>query len=114
MEVVKLCDTPLCNAEVLHFLREKRQQLPSKRPTSSRGGQAATVVLETLTHLEKYDNVTNLTPERVSNFNKKIKANNLELTDAEKLHLMNHCPTVIFFVDLFAISRKIIVFPIFF
>jgi len=95
MEVVKLCDTPLCNSEVLHFLREKKRALSDTRPVSERGNQAATVVLETLNHLEKSEAVTDLTPRRVKAFNRRIKENNLELTDAERLHLINLCPTTL-------------------
>ena len=55
------------------------------------GSQAATVVLETLQHLEKFKAVK---PKDVDNFVKKLQDNSLELTDREKLHLINLCPTV--------------------
>ena len=55
------------------------------------GSQAATVVLETLKHLEKFRTVE---PKNLDNFVQRLQENNLELTDREKLHLVNLCPTV--------------------
>ena len=49
------------------------------------------MVLETLQHLEKFKAVK---PKDVDNFVKKLQENSLELTDREKLHLINLCPTV--------------------
>jgi len=94
MEVVKLCSAPVCNSEVVHFLREKKNLLPTKKK-AVHGSQAATVVLETLNHLEKFESTTDLTPERVDSFQKRLEENNLQLSDREKLHLINLCPTTL-------------------
>ena len=56
MEVVKTSSDILCNSEVLQFLREEREknlQKKSQFRKDNKGGQAATVVLETLTYLDK-------------------------------------------------------------
>jgi len=48
-----------------------------------------------LNHLEKFESTTDLTPERVDSFQKRLEENNLELSDREKLHLINLCPTTL-------------------
>ena len=97
MEVVEPSSAVLCNSEVLQFLREQREKNLQKNKTQykrdNKGGQAATVILETLTHLDKSPS-SDLTPDRVEAFFNKASAIGLDLTSAEKLHILNHCPTV--------------------
>ena len=53
MEVVETCDALPCNAEVLQFLKEKRDKLKRKdRQKEQVEGKGATVVLEALNYLE--------------------------------------------------------------
>ena len=96
MEVVETSSAILCNSEVLQFLREQREENLLKKNLyrkDNKGGQAATVILETLTHLDKSP-CANLNPERVAAFLDKLSATELTLNSAEKLHILNHCPTV--------------------
>lgn len=96
MEVVETSSAVLCNSEVLLFLREQREknlQKKSQYRRDNKGGQAATVVLETLTHLDKSP-CADLTPARVATFLDKLSEAGLDLNSAEKLHILNHCPTV--------------------
>ena len=72
--------------------------------------QAATVVLETLNHLEKFESTTDLTPERVNSFQKRLEENNLELSDREKLHLINLCPTTLVEIQGF-VTKAILYSP---
>ena len=96
MEVVETSSAILCNSEVLQFLREQREENLLKKNLyrkDNKGGQAATVILETLTHLDKSP-CAKLNPERVAAFLDKLSATELTLNSAEKLHILNHCPTV--------------------
>ena len=96
MEVVETNSAVLCNSEVLLFLREQREKNLQKKNQyrkDHKGGQAATVILETLTHLDK-SRCANLTPDRVSSFLDKLSRAELGLSSPEKLHILNHCPTV--------------------
>ena len=96
MEVVETSSAVLCNSEVLQFLREQREKNLQKKNQYRRdhkGGQAATVILETLTHLDKSP-CADLTADRVASFLEKLSEAGLLLTHAEKLHILNHCPTV--------------------
>ena len=96
MEVVETSSAILCNSEVLQFLREQREENLLKKNQyrkDNKGGQAATVILETLTHLDKSP-CANLNPERVAAFLDKLSRTELTLNSAEKLHILNHCPTV--------------------
>ena len=70
MEVIETTSAILCNSEVLQFLREKREKNLQKKNQyrkDNKGGQAATVVLETLTHLDKSP-CADLQSERVEKF----------------------------------------------
>ena len=96
MEVVETSTAILCNSEVLQFLREKREnnlQKKNQYRKDNKGGQAATVVLETLTHLDKSP-CANLHPDKVETFFKKLTETGITLNSAEKLHILNHCPSV--------------------
>ena len=96
MEVVKTSSDILCNSEVLQFLREEREknlQKKSQFRKDNKGGQAATVVLETLTYLDKSPSA-NLDPNKVSAFFDKLSESGIDLNSREKLQLLNHCPTV--------------------
>jgi len=96
MEVVETSSAILCNSEVLHFLREKREKNLQKKNQyrkDNKGGQAATVVLETLTHLDKSP-CADLQTDKVETFFKKLTETGIKLNSAEKLHILNHCPSV--------------------
>ena len=96
MEVVKTSSDILCNSEVLQFLREQREKNLQKKNQyrkDNKGGQAATVVLETLSYLDK-SACADLDPNKASAFFDKISKSGIELNSREKLHLLNHCPTV--------------------
>ena len=96
MEVVETSSATLCNSEVLQFLREKREknlQKKSQYRKDNKGGQAATVVLETLTHLDKSLSA-DLQSDNVEKFFKKLTETGIILNSAEKLHILNHCPAV--------------------
>ena len=96
MEVVETSSAVLCNSEVLQFLREQREKNLQKKNQyrkDNKGGQAATVILETLTHLDKSP-CKDLTTDSVAAFFDKLSETGLGLTSAEKLHILNHCPTV--------------------
>ena len=96
MEVVESSSAILCNSEVLQFLREQREknlQKINQYRKDNKGGQAATVILETLTHLDKSP-CADLKPESFAGFSDKLLEIGISLTSAEKLHILNHCPTV--------------------
>ena len=100
MEVVKTSSDILCNSEVLQFLREEREknlQKANQFRKENKGGQAATVVLETLTYLDKSP-CTDLEPNKVSAFFDKLSESGIDLNSREKLQLLNHCPTVSIFL----------------
>ena len=102
MEVVKTTSDILCNSEVLQFLREEREknlQKKSQFRKDNKGGQAATVVLETLTYLDKSP-CANLNPNNTASFFDKLSKSGIELNSREKLQLLNHCPTVSIFIDI--------------
>ena len=101
MEVVKTTSDILCNSEVLQFLREEREknlQKKSQFRKDNKGGQAATVVLETLTYLDK-SSCANLNPNNTASFFDKLSKSGIELNSREKLQLLNHCPTVSIFIN---------------
>ena len=96
MEVVKTSSDILCNSEVLQFLREQREKNLQKKNQyrkDNKGGQAATVVLETLSYLDK-SACADLDPNKASAFFDKLSESGINLNSREKLHLLNHCPTV--------------------
>jgi len=83
MEVVETCDALPCNAEVLQFLKERRDKL----------GKGGTVVLEALNYLEKTPAgplSEDISSEKLNGFCKSIEKFNLK--PAEKLQILNHCP----------------------
>ena len=93
MEIVSTSDAVPCNAEVLKFLKENRSKLASKSSKEKGQAKAATVVLETLTYLEKTPAgklSDELTSEKLNNFFDAIEKYNL--TPSEKLLILNHCP----------------------
>ena len=102
MEVVKTTSDILCNSEVLQFLREEREknlQKKSQFRKDNKGGQAATVVLETLTYLDK-SSCANLNPNNTASFFDKLSKSGIELNSREKLQLLNHCPTVSILINI--------------
>ena len=93
MEIVKACDAMPCNAEVLKFLQENRLKLSSKSSKDKGQAKAATVVLETITYLEKTPAgklSEEFTSTKLNDFLAAIEK--FKLTPTEKLLLLNHCP----------------------
>ena len=60
---------------------------------SGGGAKAATIVLETLTYLEKTP-ATKYSTDKFKDFMDKLSVLKIELTHAEKLQILNHCPRV--------------------
>ena len=94
MEVVETCDALPCNAEVLQFLKERRDKLKKKdREKEQLVGKGATVVLEALNYLESTPAgplSEELSSEKLNEFCKSIEKFNLK--PAEQLQILNHCP----------------------
>ena len=60
---------------------------------SGGSAKAATIVLETLTYLEKTP-ATKYSPEKFQDFAQKLEELKVDLTHAERLLILNHCPRV--------------------
>jgi hypothetical protein len=60
---------------------------------SGGSAKAATIVLETLTYLEKTP-ATKYSPEKFKDFVQKLEDLKIDLTHAERLLILNHCPRV--------------------
>ena len=87
MEVLKTSDCAVTNCEVLAFLREQRAKVAQSKLQKT--GKVATLVLETLSSLEKTPAV-NQGEESVAQFLSEMKP--FELSSSELLMLCNHCP----------------------
>ena len=95
MEVVETCDALPCNAEVLQFLKERRDKLSIKDREKDQFlvGKGATVVLEALNYLEKTPAgplSEDISSGKLNEFCKSIEK--FSLKPAEKLQILNHCP----------------------
>ncbi len=93
MEIVDACDALPCNAEVLQFLRENRSKLAGKSSKDKGQAKAATVVLETLNYLEKTpagNLVDKISSVKLNDF--MTDTSKYNLTDSERLQILNHCP----------------------
>ena len=101
MEVLDANEAVLSNYEVLNFLREERGRLRSgkkKAGGTGVGGAVATVILETQTALEATPAKTQ-SKESVRTFMKEMSRFNL--TQSEKLMILNHCPETAVEIHLF-------------
>eukprot|EP00095_Tigriopus_kingsejongensis_P001069 snap_masked-scaffold631_size122145-processed-gene-0.26 protein:Tk01069 transcript:snap_masked-scaffold631_size122145-processed-gene-0.26-mRNA-1 annotation:"calcitonin gene-related peptide-receptor component protein" len=95
MEVVASQEALLSNLEVLHFLREERQRQfggrPGHKATPHRSsGANATILLETLAHLEAQACAQH-TSEALSDFLEAVKP--FGLSESEVLQLANQVPS---------------------
>ena len=97
MEVLDANEAVLSNFEVLGFLREERGQFRSSQHKKS-GGAVATVILETQTALESTPAKIQ-TEAKVCAFMKEMTRFNL--TQSEKLMILNHCPESAVEIHLF-------------
>jgi DNA-directed RNA polymerase subunit F len=103
MEVLNANEAVLSNFEVLNFLREERKEQFTQgggKKTNKKGGSAvaATVILESMTALEATP-AKNQSKEKVQQFMREMKEFNL--TQSEKLMILNHCPESAVEIHLF-------------
>ena len=94
MEVLDSNEAVLSNFEVLSFLREERGQFKTKK----KSGAVATVILESQTALEATP-AKDQTKEKVQVFMREM--NQFNLTQSEKLMILNHCPESAVEIHLF-------------